>query len=599
MKKRSDNQRIVVAVLGMHRSGTSAIARALSLLGVELGTNLHPPGFDNPKGFWEDSEVVAINEDLLKATNSSYDQLALAWDGVSGDEESVNDLRIRATTLLGERLATHPVWGFKDPRTCRLIRFWKPIIESCGAECRVVIALRNPLSSAISLQRRNGLPIEKGCFLWLQHVLPSVLDPLGRRMIAVDYDLLLQSPFEELTRVASGLGLHLAPENDPAVAEYVQDFLDSGLRHTHFSLDQTALDSRVPSDVLATYEILLDAARGEELLDSRKVRNALAAIQNRLTAYSQSFGYAKSLEDERQRLYLAVNERDMHLSQLGQAIAERDLAVVRMKETEAELNEKIRLLEKMLEDAAAADLRESARGGGAPPRGRGDTKVRRTHPMEARNELRVSETRLQQLSVAMNDTQKVADERTAAELEARSALRESEARLQRLNLAMSDIKKVAEERKAAELQARSALRESENRLQHLNVAMAEIQNVIGERTAAELTAKRALLESEARFQQLSSVLDGRKREIERLEQLNAEGAAIRESLQDAVGKLERQEVLLQVALSSSTKEIPLGIGWSPTGITTLQGSTHAFRSATPGLQIWIALSIAMPISSRI
>jgi glycosyltransferase involved in cell wall biosynthesis len=565
MKKRNDNLRIVVAVLGMHRSGTSAIARALSLLGVELGSKLHPPGFDNPKGFWEDSEVLAINEDLLKAINSSYDQLDLAWDGVSGDQEAINDLRIRATTLLGERLTAHAIWGFKDPRTCRLIRFWRPIIESSGAECRVVLALRNPLSSAISLQKRNGLPIEKGCFLWLQHVLPSVLDPLGRRMIVVDYDLLMQSPFKELTRMASGLGLPLAAEDAPAVAEYVQDFLDSGLRHTHFSLDQTALDSRMPSDVLATYETLLEAARDVELLDSRKMRNALLAIQNRLAAYSQSFGYAKSLEEERHRLYLAVNERDKHLSQLDQEIAQRNEIVVRMKETESELNEKIRLLDQMLEGRAAAEnevrsaLRESEARLQHLNVAIADIKKvaeeRTAAELEARSALRESEAGLQQLNVAIADIKKVAEERTAAELEARSALRESEARLQQLNLVMSDIKKVADERTAAELQARSALHQSETRLQQLSVAMAEIQNVIGERTAAELTAKRALLESEARFQHLSAILDGRQREVERIERLNAEGAAIRESLQNAVSKLERREVSLQVALDSSTKEI--------------------------------------------
>lgn len=381
MKNKVRANRVIVAVLGMHRGGTSAIARALSLLGVELGSKLHPPGFDNPKGFWEDSEVVAINEDLLKAISSSYDQLDLAWDGVSGDQGAINELRIRAASLLGERLATYKIWGFKDPRTCRLIRFWKPIIESAGAECRVVLALRNPLSSAISLQKRNGLPIEKGCFLWLQHVLPVVLDPLGRKAIAVDYDLLMQSPFEQLTRIAKGLGLPLADEDEPAVAEYVQDFLDDGLRHTHFSVDQTALDSRVPSDVLAAYEILLEAARDEVLLDSTKIRNSLAAIQNRLTAYSQSFGYANSLEEERHTLYLVVNERDRHLSLLNQEIAERDETVVRLKEAESALNNQIRSLGQMVEDMAAVEL-------------------------EARRALLESETRLQRLNGVLDGRQR-------------------------------------------------------------------------------------------------------------------------------------------------------------------------------------------------
>ncbi len=588
-----------MAVLGMHRSGTSAIARALRLLGVELGSKLHPPGFDNPKGFWEDSEVVAINEDLLKAINSSYDQLDLAWDGVSGDQEAINELRIRATSLLGERLASYKIWGFKDPRTCRLIRFWKPIIESSGAECRVVLALRNPLSSAISLQKRNGLPIEKGCFLWLQHVLPSVLDPLGKKVIAVDYDLLMQSPFEQLERMAKGLGLSLAAEDEPAVAEYVQDFLDDGLRHTHFSVEQTALDSRVPSDVLAVYEILLGAARDEDLIHSRKLRYSLGAIQNRLTAYSQSFGYANSLEEDRHKLYLVVNERDQHLSILNQEIAERDDMVVRLKEAESALNNQIRSLGQMVEDRAAAELEARRALHESETRLQqlivamadiqkviGErtaaeleakrallesevriqqldmavadiqtvTKERTAAELEARHALHESETRLQQLIVAMADIQKVIGERTSAELEAKRALLESEVRIQQLDMAVADIQKVAKERTAAELEARRALHESEARIQQLSVAMADIQKVIGERTAAELAAKRALLESEARLQQLNSVLDGRQRETDHLVHLNAESATARDKLQKAIGKLESQEALLQAALRSSNQE---------------------------------------------
>ncbi len=588
-----------MAVLGMHRSGTSAIARALSLLGVELGSQLHPPGFDNPKGFWEDSEVVAINEDLLKAINSSYDQLDLAWNGVSGDQEAINELRIRATSVLGERLASYKMWGFKDPRTCRLIRFWKPIIESSGAECRVVLALRNPLSSAISLQKRNGLPIEKGCFLWLQHVLPSVLDPLGKKVIAVDYDLLMQSPFEQLERMAKGLGLSLAAEDEPAVAEYVQDFLDDGLRHTHFSAEQTALDSRVPSDVLAAYEILLGAARDEDLIHSGKLRNSLEAIQNRLTAYSQSFGYANSLEEDRHKLYLIVNERDRHLSILNQEIAARDETVVRLKESESALNNQIRLLGQMVEDKGAVELearralhesevriqqlsaamtdiqkvigeRNAAEFEARRALLESEVRIqqldmavaniqtvakeRTAAELEARHALHESEARLQQLSVAMADIQKVIGERTAAELKAKRALLESEVRIQQLDMAVADIQKVAKERTAAELEARHALRENETRLQQLILAMAEIQKVIGERTVAELAAKRALLESEARVQQSGVVLDGKQREIERLAHLNVESATARDKLQKAIGKLESQETLLQAALRSSNQE---------------------------------------------
>src|SRR5882724_9597278 len=59
------HQRLIV-VLGMHRSGTSAMTRALQAMGVELGSRLMPPvEGENDKGFWEDLELNALNIEVL------------------------------------------------------------------------------------------------------------------------------------------------------------------------------------------------------------------------------------------------------------------------------------------------------------------------------------------------------------------------------------------------------------------------------------------------------------------------------------------------------------------------------------------------------
>ena len=58
-------------VLGMHRSGTSAVAGALRLAGVDLGADLMAPAADNPKGFFEHAGVVAIHDRLLQALGRS------------------------------------------------------------------------------------------------------------------------------------------------------------------------------------------------------------------------------------------------------------------------------------------------------------------------------------------------------------------------------------------------------------------------------------------------------------------------------------------------------------------------------------------------
>ena len=58
------SQRLIV-VAGMHRSGTSAFARALEVFGISLQGRLRPSAEDNLKGFWEDQDIVDLNEALL------------------------------------------------------------------------------------------------------------------------------------------------------------------------------------------------------------------------------------------------------------------------------------------------------------------------------------------------------------------------------------------------------------------------------------------------------------------------------------------------------------------------------------------------------
>ena len=70
----------VICTLGMHRSGTSLVARLLSLLGVHLGPDerVLTAGEDNPKGYWEHRSFVDLNDEILARFGGRWDQ-APAW----------------------------------------------------------------------------------------------------------------------------------------------------------------------------------------------------------------------------------------------------------------------------------------------------------------------------------------------------------------------------------------------------------------------------------------------------------------------------------------------------------------------------------------
>jgi hypothetical protein len=62
-----------VLVLGMHRSGTSALTGILNILGADLGLNMMKAAEDNERGFFENRSIYNINEKILESLGSSWD----------------------------------------------------------------------------------------------------------------------------------------------------------------------------------------------------------------------------------------------------------------------------------------------------------------------------------------------------------------------------------------------------------------------------------------------------------------------------------------------------------------------------------------------
>ena len=328
----------LIVVLGMHRSGTSAITKSLELLGVGLGTDLYPADFDNPKGFWEDNECIGINEALLKHLGSAYDRLALAWDEVRTDSQ-VSELKLRATQHLSKKLVeNNGIWGFKDPRTCRLFGFWNEVFLAVKCDVSFVIAVRNPASVTASLAARNSTPVGKAYFLWLQHVLPSLSFVKGARSVVVDYDEILANPYSQIVRISSNLGLPLPGRQSSLVRDFENKFLDTELRHTSFTEAELALDNRAPKMVAVTYNLLHRLAKDQEALESPSIQDTLNELTLRLNESSPAFDYINILEDERVRLWQAVAERDGQIVSLNDALAERNGQITNLKESVVERN---------------------------------------------------------------------------------------------------------------------------------------------------------------------------------------------------------------------------------------------------------------------
>ena len=243
----------------MHRSGTSAIARGLRALSVYLGENFFDPQPDNPTGYWEDKTIVRINQRVLEELRLKWDDTALI-DPDRFRHYRIRLLRIQAVHYLKTAFGARPLWGFKDPRTIRLLPFWRSAMSECGATDEYVLAIRNPLSVAASLFRRQQIMQAKAQLLWLVHTVPFLHELQGKPFVVVDYDLLTLEPRAQLERIARRLGLTLDDGSSREIERFAADFLDTGLRHSVFSpddLDATTDLARLTRDA---YLLLRDLA---------------------------------------------------------------------------------------------------------------------------------------------------------------------------------------------------------------------------------------------------------------------------------------------------------------------------------------------------
>jgi O-antigen biosynthesis protein len=222
---------VALIVLGMHRSGTSALAGMLSHLGVAFGPRLLPPSPDNPRGYWEHADIVALHHQLLADVGYGWDDLRPLPPGFFASEAACRARR-QLAAILTRDFSGAALWGVKDPRLCRLVPLWLPLFDEMAAMPRFILALRHPRDVAASLAARDGLAVERGLLLWLRHVLEAERATRGRPRSLVHYEHLLAGGGWRAiaARVADELAVRW-PAKGPAVEAVIDNHLSADLRH--------------------------------------------------------------------------------------------------------------------------------------------------------------------------------------------------------------------------------------------------------------------------------------------------------------------------------------------------------------------------------
>ncbi len=318
----------LTVVLGMHRSGTSAITRALKVFDIQLGDRLMQAGPDNERGFWEDIDINALNMEILSAIASGWDH-TLPIEPEKFVQLEKSEYFSRAVNLLCLKTENSNQFAFKDPRLAKLLPFWKSVFSFCGFKVRYVISLRNPLCVCRSLKERDGFEHGKSYALWLGHVISSLQETHDAPRILIDYDLLMDQTSVELDRISHAFSIS---EIEEYRAEYSKGFLAKQLRHSTATCDDVSADPQSFPMVLEVYQELSAVARGEVSLNDEYLADKLVQWESEYNRMTSVFCLIDQLSSQKTLLSQQLQAQKAYMQQLLQERNNIDLSFLELGE---------------------------------------------------------------------------------------------------------------------------------------------------------------------------------------------------------------------------------------------------------------------------
>ena len=273
----SAQPRQAIMVLGMHRSGTSALAGLLCTLGAAAPQKtLMGPDACNLKGFFEALSIAQAHDNFLAATGSCWHdwrKFDLEWARSPAAAPHASWI----TTVLLDEFGDEPLILLKDSRICRFVPFTRSILADLNINIAAALLVRNPLEVAQSLQRRDNFSVSKSVLLWLRHVLDAEHYSRDIPRCFLIYEELVRNWRQQVERISQRIGLVTLNRAEHAGATADQ-FLTADLYHERANWHENRYGSEILELAHQTYQVISEiCARGEnkeslDWLDSARTR---------------------------------------------------------------------------------------------------------------------------------------------------------------------------------------------------------------------------------------------------------------------------------------------------------------------------------------
>ena len=630
MKKPVEQPHRAIIVLGMHRSGTSPLARVINLAGVDLGNNFIPavPN-DNESGFWEHMDILQANEKLLQELNSSWDDVRpLPDDWWNSDTAKTYKLEI--ISILERDFADSPFWGVKDPRICRLLPLWIPLLDEINSKPFFVFVVRNPLEVVASLVKRNGFPKGKSCLLWLRHLIEAEKGTRNLSRVFVIYEELLSDWQGVLTTMGKGFGFRW-PVPLKQINSDVESFLQDNLRHNRITDAVLIKDKTLSKWIRNAYTAIKKAAEGDdksltktvdvihaemkevdslyestltELWGKYRVNNAelqernqhVDRLNSRLEEFHQNRGYNLATIDQLREL---IKDRDQRIEQMvgeltclrNEFTASREAVSAREAEVnnlQAGINERDERIQQL--GAEVRDLRIEFSTSQKILAER-DSQINKLQVDTKEKDERIQEldAKVTSLKDKYSSFQGLVAERESEVNNLKALVRQKDEGIQELDAEVTDLRD-----KYSSSQRLVAARESEvnnlkalviqrdKRIEQLDSEMADLRDAFSE-------SRGTVAEREWELNKVNSAMKGKD---EQIRQLNAEKVNLQGEIDSLQMQVEGNSVEKEAILNSTSWKLTAPLRWMSVSVRSFKHKVKTARYLF-NRQYWIIKKSAL------
>ncbi len=290
----------IVFVLGMHRSGTSAITRLLKTLGADPGSNLLASDPElNKKGYWENLRLIDLHDAILDTMGSAWYDFR-PYPDKWWLERDIRSFFPKTMEILEQDFKSHNLMLIKDPRISRLLPYWLGFLEQSGGSAKCVIVMRNPLEVAKSVGSRDQFSVVTSLYLWMVYTLESEYYSRGLPRTVVKYETTLNDSNSIVDQLTAELKIDW-PINPDKVRKTIDSDLDTSLRHHQ--------NPEKPEDIL---ELVESAFALYEMITAHNPDQIRPYLdETRIRVYedpSKSFPWAKSMFETNRALFETKKE---------------------------------------------------------------------------------------------------------------------------------------------------------------------------------------------------------------------------------------------------------------------------------------------------